>query len=44
MPGRIVGQSIDTEGKTAYTLTLSTPGAKTSADTEPPQIYVQMRP
>ena len=24
MPGRIVGQSIDTEGKTAYTLTLST--------------------
>ncbi len=24
MPGRIVGQSVDTEGKTAYTLTLST--------------------
>ena len=24
MPGRIVGQSIDSEGKTAYTLTLST--------------------
>ena len=24
MPGRIVGQSIDTEGETAYTLTLST--------------------
>ena len=24
MPGRIVGQSIDTSGKTAYTLTLST--------------------
>lgn len=24
MPGRVVGQSIDTEGKTAYTLTLST--------------------
>ncbi|MFL2979153.1 MAG: aminomethyl-transferring glycine dehydrogenase subunit GcvPA [Candidatus Thalassarchaeaceae archaeon] len=24
MPGRIVGQSLDTEGKTAYTLTLST--------------------